>query len=328
MCKYTTKRRKNEIDTQKNLSNGLKNITLLKKETLFLVKIKFSLTLHDTKQNRSSFRFEMYNTKCIFNAILVAIVMSMTMGSCRHKPSIQEMGIKLDTIIIEQSAKLLPDSANSPECHISISLITIANKEYSNINDSLLRCGILSPEYLSLSNRSMPVRSAVDSFITRYIQDYRDFYSGIYNDELDSNNAILEFKLSTSIMEGTDSTLVYQAHQSNKQGEVSTEFNKYVNIDLRHKKLLTLDDIFVHGHENALNDAICRKLLKQTGNKDESQLHQSGFFSNIPIYATNNFKFEDKSITFVYVMGEIADRDKGEIQVEVNNSDIKTLFKR
>ena len=174
----------------------------------------------------------------------------------------------------------------------------------------------------------MPVRTAVDSFITRYIQDYRDFYSGIYNDELDSNNAFLEFKLSTSIMEGTDSTLVYQAHQSNKQGDVTTEFNKFVNIDLRHKRLLTLDDIFVHGYEKALNDAICQKLLKQTGNKNESQLHQSGFFTNIPIYATNNFKLEDKSITFVYVMGEIADRDKGEIQVEVNYSDIKALFKR
>ncbi len=279
-------------------------------------------------QNRSRHRFEMYNTKCIFNVILVALVISMTMGSCRHKPSIQEMGIKLDTISIKQKAKLMPDSAQSPECHLNISLITIANKEYGNINDSLLRCGILSPEYLSLSNKSMPVRTAVDSFITRYIQDYRDFYSGIYNDELDSNNAFLEFKLSTSIMEGTDSTLVYQAHQSNKQGDVTTEFNKFVNIDLRHKRLLTLDDIFVHGYEKALNDAICQKLLKQTGNKNESQLHQSGFFTNIPIYATNNFKLEDKSITFVYVTGEIADRDKGEIQVEVNYSDIKALFKR
>ena len=137
----------------------------------------------------------MYNTKCIFNTILVALVISMTMGSCRNKPSIQEMGIKLDTISIKQKAKLMPDSAQSPECHLNISLITIANKEYGNINDSLLRCGILSPEYLSLSNKSMPVRTAVDSFITRYIQDYRDFYSGIYNDELDSNNAFLEFKL-------------------------------------------------------------------------------------------------------------------------------------
>ncbi len=270
----------------------------------------------------------MYKILNIYRAILIIIVSSITIVSCKHKPTIQEMGIMLDTIFVEQSAKLLPDSAFSPECKLHISLITISNKEYGSINDSLLRCGILSPEYLSLTDTSIPPNVAVDSFVKRYVQDYRFFYSGIYGNEADTINSRLEFNLSTSISEGTDSTLVYKAHLSNHQGKIITDYNKYVNIDLRKQKLLTLDDIFVHGYEKALVDAICAKLMKQTGNHDIAQLRQSGYFSNVPIYATNNFIFEDESITFVYVMGEIADRDKGEIKVEVKLSDIKQLLRR
>ena len=273
-------------------------------------------------------RFEMYKTDSIRFIILSLLTAGMSFEACRHKPTIQEMGIRLDTIEVEHSAPLLPDSAVTPQCHLSLSLITIANEELKSINDSLIRCGILSPEYLSLTDMSLSPQVAVDSFVARYVSDYQTFYAGIYNEEQDDNTAQLSLKMTTSIKEGTDSTLVYQAHITNSQGDVCIDYNKYVNINLHSLKLLTLDDIFVHGYERALCEAIGSKLLKQTGFKDMAQLHQGGYFSNIPIYATNNFIFEDKSITFVYVMGEIADRDKGEIQVEVNLSDIKTLLRK
>ena len=100
------------------------------------------------------------------------------------------------------------------------------------------------------------------------------------------------------------------------------------NIDLAHKRLLTLDDLFVHGAERGLSEAITRQLMRQTANKTEAQLREAGYFINVEPYPTSNFILGDKSITFVYVAGEIADRDRGEIQVEVKYSEIKRLLKR
>ena len=68
--------------------------------------------------------------------------------------------------------------------------------------------------------------------------------------------------------------------------------------------------------------------MEQTSTKSVDALQQAGFFVNSTPYPTENFILKDNGITFVYVTGEIADRSKGEIQVEVKNSAIKPLFKQ
>ena len=102
----------------------------------------------------------------------------------------------------------------------------------------------------------------------------------------------------------------------------------FLEDDLSRKRLLGLDDVFVPGATKGLEEAITAKLVKQTDSKSIKGLHEAGFFVNSDVYPTGNFILGDKSITFVYVAGEIADREKGEIQVEVNYSDIKNLMKR
>ena len=259
--------------------------------------------------------------------LTAVLTLCLALGSCHHKPTLQEMGVVLDTLTAETNAALWPDSANSPQCQVSMELITFSNKEYSPLNDSLIRCGILSPEYLSLTTTPLTPRQAVDSFISRYTSDYREFYSGIYSDEGDSA-ATIGYSLRTSIEEGRDSILAYKARIINRQGSISTEYTRCVNIDLGKKSLLKLEDVFVPGATKGLEEAITDKLVKQTDSKSVTGLREAGFFVNSDVYPTGNFILGDKSITFVYVAGEIADRDKGEIMVEVKYSDIRNLMKR
>jgi hypothetical protein len=240
----------------------------------------------------------------------------------------QEMGVVLDTLKVEKNAALVVDSAGSPQCHVSLELITFGNKEYSDINDSLLRSGILSPQYLSLTDIHMTPKAAVDSFIQRYVSDYREFFTGIFSDEGSNDAATIGYTLTTKIEEGKDSILNYKAFISNRQGAISTDYIYCLNIDLGSKRLLKLSDIFVPGSEKGLQEAIISRLMKQTGCKTPEGLREAGFFVNIEAYAPNNFILGDKVITFVYVAGEIADRSKGEIQVEVKYSDVKDLLKR
>ena len=257
----------------------------------------------------------------------IFLVLCLVAAGCCHKPTMREMGIVLDTLTTTGGVPLT-DSVASPRCDVDIQLITLANKEYAPVNDSLLRSGILSPEYLSLSDVSIEPKVAVDSFIKRYCDDYRTFYAGLFSDEDDADAATIGFKLRTSIEEGKDSTLCYKAFITSRQGDISTDYTVCRNIDLTHKRLLTLDDIFVHGAEKGLSNAITHQLMRQSANKTETELRQAGFFVNSEPYPTSNFILGDKSITFVYVTGEIADREKGEINVEVKYSDIKHLMKR
>ena len=260
--------------------------------------------------------------------IPLLVALCLALGSCRHKPTMREMGVLLDTLTAERHTALVPDSAGSPHCNVDIQLITFANKEYAPLNDSLLRCGILSPEYLSLTDTHIAPREAVDSFIKRYTNDYREFFTGIYDDEGDTEAATIGYHLSTSIEEGKDSILTYKAHITNRQGAITTDYTRCVNIDLNHKRLVALSDIFVPGAETGLQNAITERLVNQVGCKTPQGLRDAGFFVNSEPYATNNFIIGEKAITFVYVEGEIADRSKGEIQVEVKFSDVSNLMKR
>lgn len=268
----------------------------------------------------------MYNNRNIIGLLFPLLVLLTTIG-CKHKPTMKEMGVVLDTLICDTTA-VLGDSAQQAHCEVSLQLVTFANKEYASLNDSLLRAGVLSPDYLSLSGKHLTPREAVDSFIKRYIEDYREFYTGIYTDESDAASASISFKATCSLEEGKDSVLNYMAKVSNGQGTISTDYRVCLNLDLATKRILTLDDIFVHGAEKGLSDAIVSKLQGQASVKSLDELRQAGFFVNSDPYPTPNFILKDHSITFVYVTGEIADRSKGEIVVEVKNSDIKHLFKR
>ena len=195
----------------------------------------------------------------IYFAIILATAV-WTVSACKHKPTMREMGILLDTLNVQATASLT-DSIPSPHCEVDLEVIVISNKEYAPVNDSLLRSGILSPEYLSLTDKQITPRAAIDSFIRRYEADYKTFYSGIFTDESDPQSASIGYTLRTSIEEGKDSTLCYKAFVSHKQGAITTNYTLCRNIDLPRKRLLQLDDIFVHGYERGLSEAIANQLM-------------------------------------------------------------------
>ena len=264
--------------------------------------------------------------KFMISFLGTALVMSVIVG-CHHKPTVQELGIVLDTLRADTIAAL-SDSAAQPHCEVHLQLLTFADKKYAPLNDSLLHSDILSPQYLSLGSKVFTPKEAVDSFIQRYIEDYRSFFSGIYIDEPTVEAATIGYKVTSQVEVGSDNVLNYLANATVDQGTISTNYTICLNLDLTRQRILHLDDIFVHGAEKGLADAIAEQLMEQTSTKSVDALQQAGFFVNSTPYPTENFILKDNGITFVYVTSEIADRSKGEIQVEVKNSAIKPLFKQ
>lgn len=254
------------------------------------------------------------------------MVMLMAVG-CKRKPTLHDLGIVLDTLSADTTA-VLSDSATQARCAVHLQILTFANKEYAKLNDSLLHSDILSPEYFSLSDKPFTPHEAIDSFIRRYIDDYRTFYAGIYADELNPEMASIGFKVNTAVEVGHDNMLNYLAQISNNQGSITTDYTVCLNLDLAQQRILRLEDVFVHGAENGLTEAIVDRLQRQVSVNSLDALRQAGYFVNSDPYPTENFILNTDGITFVYVTGEIADRSKGEIRVEVKKSDVENLFKR
>ena len=257
-----------------------------------------------------------------------AIICGFIFTNCgNNNNQTKAYGIEFDSIVIDTVAKLTND-VNSPSCHISLHLHYAKGKLGEKINDTLMRSGVLSPDYLSLSNMKLSTKQAVDSFIKRYIEDYRDFYYAIYRDDKNTRQADLAYSLKTQIKEGGNGIVCYIADISNKMGTSEANYSIVKNILASNGHIVALDDILVPGAEKEINKIITEQLCNDTGCKDEEELNEKGYFVNIDVYPSRNFILDEDYIEFIYIEGEIADRNKGEIRVRIDYSDIKKLMKQ
>ncbi len=260
-------------------------------------------------------------------SVIVMLVLAMLAFSCKKPSAIKELGIQFDTLHADTTAMLL-DTVVSPKCDISLDIITFRGERFASVNDSVLRSGVLPPDYLSLTSKRLTPREAVDSFMRKYVGDYQSFYAGIFTDEQDTAALNMKLDVSTMVQDGCKHVVNYMAKICNKQGALVNEYTVAKNIDMRTGRLVRLDDFFVPGYRPGLCEAIVRQLERQTTVKGLDRLRGEGFFVNCDVYPTSNFILGSDAITFIYVEGEIADRDKGEIRVEVDYGKLKHLMKR
>ena len=275
--------------------------------------------MHQESVEKKRMRRLVYSTALL-------IVLAASISSCKEKVTAQSKGICFDTLRVDTTA-LLSDSSKA-HCSLHLNLIFLAGKEYEGVNDSVLRSGLLAPEYLSLSSYKMTPAEAVDSFINRYISDYRSFYTSVYNEEADDSVATIRYSVDAELRDGRSGITNYIAHVQCDLGAGSTAYTQVLNIDIVHDRVLRLEHVFLDGYEQELGDIIAQRLCKQMKVKNLDALQRIGYFVQCTPYATTNFEMGDRSIRFYYITGEIADRDKGETVVTVPYSALKRLMRR
>lgn len=78
------------------------------------------------------------------------------------------------------STVFLTEDTAGPRCHISLCLTYAKGKNAEYINDSIIRSGVLCPDYFSITPHKISVPEAADSFMTRYLNDYKVDYGSLY----------------------------------------------------------------------------------------------------------------------------------------------------
>lgn len=270
--------------------------------------------------------------KKISTSILIAATALTTTFSCgnqsnngnNNKDSITFDSIKVDSTLS------LSDKPDAPSCHVSLCLTYAKGKNADFINDSIIRSGILSPDYFSITSRKLTPAEAADSFVTRYVSEYQRDYGEMYKADMGHGASYnCEYIVRTRVIDDNDKYYTYIADIYNYGG--GAHGISYVvarNIDASTGKIVSLKDIFVPGYENELNDLIVKSLCKKYDVADLEALRERTIFYGIDVYAPDNYIIGNDDITFIYSSDEIASHAEGEIRATIKNSDLEKLFRK
>ena len=247
------------------------------------------------------------------------------LSACTHE---EGTDIQFSQLHINKEVKLINDAA-SPRCHIIIDMdyCTDANvKKAKAINDAI--------EQKLFGSAGRSARQAVQSFMNKYINDYRQQLTPLYIADRHAPGKRswyeYQYSISTEATRAKDGYYNYLMTINSKEGdEDEVKQILSINIDARTGKVLhTAADYFVPGYEQLLHDKILQALLSKTGCKDIAALRQQGYLYGMDMYASDNFILGDNDITFIYNASEIAPADKGIIELHLSYNDLEQIMKK
>ena len=258
-------------------------------------------------------------------AVCAAMMFAASCGGNSGKGHNGKDSLSFDSLKVDSTVSLTEDTAG-PKCHVSLCLTYAEGKNADLINDSIIRSGILSPDY----SQKLSPKEAAGSFVTRYLAEYKKEYGEIYKAAGGSGASFnCEYIVKTHVIDNNEKYYTYIANVYMYGG--GAHGNSIViarNIDTATGKIVSLKDIFVPGYEQGLNDIIVKALCEKYEVKDIKGLQDRSIFEWIDVYAPDNFIIGEKSITFIYSPDEIASHAEGEIRVEIGNDDLKDLLRK
>lgn len=239
----------------------------------------------------------------------------------------EEAELAFEKIVRDTTIRLSND-ASSPQAEIHLNILYATGKNAATVNDTLLRSGILTPDYLSASGSKMDAVQAVDSFIIKYAADYKQDFGRLYAmDKEHSTSYNIQYSCNTKAENGKKDVINYIAEvYSYAGGAHGVNMTIVKNINMETGKILKLSDVFVPGYDQTLKDMIVEKLCKQYDANDLKGLQEKGLFMDMDPYVPENFILDDGEITFIYCDTEIAPHAMGEIKVELDEKNLKQIL--
>lgn len=260
--------------------------------------------------------------------LIIATWIGVVLVSCT-KPKVVHIG---DIVMQEASVDTvvaLCNDANSPMCTISLHMLYATGKGSGNINNSLLNANLLPAEYFSGLN-DIAISALPQRFAQEYINAYRKENKALFvNDSQNATRYNQSMHINTTAKCKRKDMLTYEITTVSSQGEHDAhKQTKVLTIDMKSGRVLTLDDLMLHGYENHLKEVISRKLTNKFHCDNITKLATK--YNVLPdkeIYIPQNFIVEQDCLTIIYNEDEIAPHDIGEIRLNIDRNDLGQLLK-
>ena len=238
------------------------------------------------------------------------------MSSCERKSSAPK---KLDIPTAVVSVDTIARLSDVIQCHVHVDFTYLKENKYATVNDSLLRMGLLQPDYFSINNDKLTPQIAIPTFVRQYIKEYMEIAQLVRQKEKDKSQLIGELTIKTELRAALDNYITALSHIAinNGNGEL-TKYTIVRNFDPKNGKLITLQEQFGKDYKEKLTKEIIKRIAdRENLEKDDiAGLQAKGYFIGIDPYPTDNFILTDDSIMFIYTPGEISQK---EVRVAIDN---------
>ena len=229
--------------------------------------------------------------------------------------------IPCDSIVADTTAAVI-DKANAPQCKIHINFKYLRGAKVQVVTDSLLRSGLLVPDYLSLLPKKLSVHQALHHFMAQYVNDYQRDGQLILGEEPANDGLNWEYSVATSMKRYREGIIAYIGKiHTNEGGRHAIDQTVVRNIREKDGRILSVNDLLVPGYAQTLLEKVVEALADQFDTDGLEGLQSKNIFQGIEPYLPDNFIWGDGAIMFIYQCDEIAPHDMGEIAVTVRLKD-------
>ncbi|MCR5132057.1 MAG: RsiV family protein [Prevotella sp.] len=253
----------------------------------------------------------------------------LTFSSCGSKNKVSHVGgFAVDSVVLDTVVSLT-SAENAPTCELKLHLHFLKEEKATALNDTLLRAGILTPDYFSLNKEKLSVKNLVDSFARRYLEEYLEEYAPLYRADTEHASAYnVKYFVQTHFEESADDILTNIANVYTFGGGAhGIKQTLALNIDTKKARIIRLSDLFKDANDRKLKEVVMAQMQKDFEVESFEQLQEKGIFTNGDTYLSENFILAADEITFIYGEDEIAPHSVGEIRVKMEKDKLSDYLK-
>ena len=187
--------------------------------------------------------------------------------------------------------------------------------------------------YFLFDKRATDVRGAmihfIDSVLNIFKEENREQIRYAQEEGFEPRDIDYEYVINTEVHYGNNRDII--GHFINMYqytgGAHGGTFITCRNIRLEDGSVVTLDDYFKTGYEKVLLPVLERKLLEYAGCSSREELDEHGYFSNDPLFVSDNFEIRQDTIDFIYNQYDIAPYSTGITTLSVPEDEIRSIIR-
>ena len=187
--------------------------------------------------------------------------------------------------------------------------------------------------YFLFGKRTTDVRGAMTHFIDSIIEQFKDENKEqirfAKEEGYEPRDIDYEYVINTEVHYGNHRDII--GHFINMYqytgGAHGGTFITCRNYRLEDGSVITLDDYFKPGYEEVLIPILEKKLLEYAECSSRDELDEHGYFSNEPMFVSENFEIRQDTIDFIYNQYDIAPYAMGITTLSVPNDEIRSILR-
>lgn len=267
-----------------------------------------------------------------FHIVCYLITLLMITVACESKPKVLDNGIEIKSIRLEKTYYLFNDTTK-PACLVEINFqYPVSERNDSDI--SKLQ-SIFIEKCLGNNYKDRSPERALNDYAEDYISNFKllevnDEYLTFFEDEDDETDYEEEqeysyyVKISNDIMLNKSNIISFTVEKTSYEGGAhdSKLVDGYV-IDLNNYSLLSESDFEGNSYKAHVSQLLANQIAKDNQLLDSKELENIGYTSLEDIIPNGNFFVNEKGITYIFNVNEIAGTMVGITKVFIPFSELK-----